>query len=532
MFRYVVGADGDVETGGISWKYNAYYQLGIAKTHELLTNTWSTSRLALATDAVVANGQIVCRSSIANPSNGCVPLNRIGIGPVNADALNYIFNDGRQPSRRQRIQQDVAAFSVQTNDLFENWTGPVSFAFGGEYRKESVDGSISPDAPNNTGFLYGNYRVTTGDFSVKEGFIETIFPVFDGLDLNGALRVTDYSTSGTVTTWKLGGTWQVIDDIKFRVTRSRDIRAPNLNDLFAPGTARTNTVNVPLPGGGQRSDTFLEQTTGNVSLKPEVARTWGAGVVLTPTFLPGFAASADYFDIELVDAIANITAQTTANLCFEQNVASQCAQIAFAAPNDISQITLVPFNFASIKTRGIDFEASYRAPVASGNLTLRAVVSHYITNTTNNGINAPVDLAGQNAGGGDATPSWNYRLSANYDAESWAVNFVGRGFSGGVYNNNFIECQTTCPASTADFRTINTNQIAGQWYLDMSLTKRLEIGGANAEVFLYIRNLFNTDPVLVGNGPTGDNTPAYPQTNRNLYDVLGRVFRIGARIKI
>ena len=66
----------------------------------------------------------------------------------------------------------------------------------------------------------------------------------------------------------------------------------------------------------------------------------------------------------------------------------------------------------------------------------------------------------------------------------------------------------------------------------MSLTKRLEIGGANAEVFLYIRNLFNTDPVLVGNGPTGDNTPAYPQTNRNLYDVLGRVFRIGARIKI
>ncbi len=506
--------------------------MGIAKTHELLTNTWSTSRLALATDAVVANGQIVCRSSIANPSNGCVPLNRIGIGPVNADALNYIFNDGRQPSRRQRIQQDVAAFSVQTNDLFENWTGPVSFAFGGEYRKESVDGSISPDAPNNTGFLYGNYRVTTGDFSVKEGFIETIFPVFDGLDLNGALRVTDYSTSGTVTTWKLGGTWQVIDDIKFRVTRSRDIRAPNLNDLFAPGTARTNTVNVPLPGGGQRSDTFLEQTTGNVSLKPEVARTWGAGVVLTPTFLPGFAASADYFDIELVDAIANITAQTTANLCFEQNVASQCAQIAFAAPNDISQITLVPFNFASIKTRGIDFEASYRAPVASGNLTLRAVVSHYITNTTNNGINAPVDLAGQNAGGGDATPSWNYRLSANYDAESWAVNFVGRGFSGGVYNNNFIECQTTCPASTADFRTINTNQIAGQWYLDMSLTKRLEIGGANAEVFLYIRNLFNTDPVLVGNGPTGDNTPAYPQTNRNLYDVLGRVFRIGARIKI
>lgn len=532
VFRYVIGADGELSTGGISWKYNAYYQLGIAKTHELLTNTWRTSRLLLATDAVVSNGSIVCRSTITNPTNGCVPLNRIGIGPVSDAALNYIFNDGVQPSRRQRIQQDVAAFSFQTNDLWDNWAGPVSLAFGAEYRKESVDGSISPDAPNNLGFLYGNYRVTTGNFNVKEGFIETVFPLYDGIDFNGALRVTDYSTSGTVATWKVGGTWQVIDDLKFRVTRSRDIRAPNLNDLFAPGTARTNAVNVPLPGGGQRSDTFLEQTTGNLSLKPEVAQTLGLGAVFTPTLLPGFAASVDYFDIKLADAIANINAQTTVNLCFEQMEQAQCNQIAFAAPNDISQITLVPFNFASIKTRGIDFEASYRTPFAAGNLTLRGVASHYISNITDNGINVPVDLAGQNAGGGNATPAWNYRLSANYDAGSWAVNFVGRGFSGGVYNNNFIECQTGCPTSTADFRTINNNKIAGQWYLDASLTKRFAVAGTDAEVFLYVRNLFNTDPVLVGNGPTGNNTPAYPQTNRSLYDVLGRVFRLGVRLKL
>ncbi|KPF93619.1 hypothetical protein IP81_02575 [Novosphingobium sp. AAP83] len=94
------------------------------------------------------------------------------------------------------------------------------------------------------------------------------------------------------------------------------------------------------------------------------------------------------------------------------------------------------------------------------------------------------------------------------------------------------KCQTGCPASTADFRTINTNKIAGQWYLDASLTKRFAVAGTDAEVFLYVRNLFNSDPVLVGNGPTGDNTPAYPQTNRNLYDVLGRVFRLGVRLKI
>ena len=142
------------------------------------------------------------------------------------------------------------------------------------------------------------------------------------------------------------------------------------------------------------------------------------------------------------------------------------------------------------------------------------------------------DLAGQNAGGGDATPSWNYRLTANYDLEKWSFNLVGRGFSSGVYDKNFVECTTTCPASTAVARTINDNDIAGQWYLDASLTHRFAIANSKAEVFVYVRNILNSDPVLVGNGPTGNNTPAYPQTNRSIYDVLGRVFRLGLRFAL
>ncbi len=539
VFRYVIGADGGFDTGNISWNYSAYYQLGIAKTRELLTNTWLNSRLSLAQDAVfapagnalgVAAGTIVCRSSLTNTTNGCVPISRIGInGPASDAALSYIFNDGEQPLRTQRLRQDVAAISFSTNELFNNWAGPVSLAFGAEYRREAVDGVVDPQF--NSGWLYGNYRVTAGNFDVKEGFIETIVPIYEGLDLNAALRVTNYSTSGTVTTWKVGGTWQVIDDLKFRATRSRDIRAPNLNDLFAPGTARTNTINVPLPGGGTRSDEFLEQTTGNTILRPEVAQTWGVGAVVTPGFLPGFAASVDYFDIKLSDAIANLTAQTTVNLCYENNVQEQCNQITGVNTDNITVITLVPFNFASQRTKGIDFEASYRANLGAGALTLRGVASHYIDNIVDNGIDVPRDLAGQNAGGGDGTPKWNFRLSANYDTEKWAFNLVGRGFSGGKYDNNFFECVSACPLSTPANRTINENDIAGQWYADASITHRFNVKSSKAEVFLYVRNLLNTDPVLVGNGPTGNNTPAYPQTNRNLYDVLGRTFRLGVRFE-
>jgi outer membrane receptor protein involved in Fe transport len=534
VYRFVAGADGEFETGKIGWKYAAYYQAGIAKTNELLTNTWLNSRVALAQDAVRApNGTIVCRSTLTNPTNGCVPLNRIGVGGVTQAAMDYVFNNGQQPQRFQSLRQDVAAINISTNELFDTWAGPVSFAFGGEYRRERVDGFVDPQF--NSGWLYGNYRVTQGSYDVKEFFAETVVPLAKGLDFNGAVRVTDYSTSGSVTTWKAGATWQVIDDFKLRVVRSRDIRAPNLNELFAPGTARTNTVNVLQPGGGQRTDQFLEQTTGNTVLQPETALTWGIGGVFTPSFLPGFAASVDYFDIDLSGAIATIFAQTVTTLCIEQNRQDLCQFITFngtpGAASPITSIRLVPFNFASVKVRGIDLEASYRFDLGGGKATLRALASHYIDNIIDNGIDVARDLAGQNAGGGDATPSWNYRLTANYEIDSWSFNLVGRGFSGGVYDNNFIECTTGCPVSTPQARTINNNQIAGQWYVDASITKKVKLGGSKVDLFLYVRNLLNSDPVLVGNGPTGNNTPAYPMTNRNLYDVLGRVYRMGVRFE-
>lgn len=542
VYRFVAGADGDFTLGKGSWKYAAYYQVGIANTNETLTNTWLNSRVSLAQDAVrapvgnaagIAPGTIVCRSTLTNPTNGCVPLNRIGVGGVTQAAIDYVFNNGAQPQRLQTLRQDVAALNISTNDLFETWAGPVSFATGGEWRRERVDGFVDPQF--NSGWLYGNYRVTAGAYTVWEVFGETVVPLAKGLDFNGAIRRTQYSTSGGVTTWKAGATWQVIDDFKLRVVRSRDIRAPNLNELFAPGTARTNTVNVLLPDGGQRTDQFLEVTTGNTALRPEVANTWGVGGVFTPSFLPGFAASVDYFDIDLSGAISTITAQTTTTLCLEQNRQDICPFITFNGPagtsSPITSIRLVPFNFAALKVRGLDLEASYRTDLAGGRLTLRALASHYINNIVDNGIDVPRDLAGQNAGGGDATPSWNYRLTANYEVNDWTFNLVGRGFSGGVYDNNFIECATNCPISTPEARTINDNRIAGQWYVDASITKRLNLGRSKFDVFLYVRNLLNSDPVLVGNGPTGNNTPAYPMTNRSLYDVLGRVYRMGVRFE-
>ncbi|WP_423603622.1 TonB-dependent receptor plug domain-containing protein [Sphingomonas sp. MS122] len=563
--RYVVGGDGEFATGGITWQWDGYYQFGKTDTVERLTNAWHIQRMANATDAVVAAagnpggyaaGAIVCRINVdantANDDRACVPLNRIGTNGASAQAIQYVLHDGLQPLRRQHLKQQVAALNFSTNNLFRLPAGPVSLAFGGEWRKEEVTGSVDalfrPIVANGvtTGtWIYGNYLPTFGSYTVKEGFVETIIPIFKGMDFNGAARLTDYSTSGSVVTWKAGLTWQVIDDIKFRGTISRDIRAPNLSELFAPGTGRTNTVNRPVavgtcptaPTSTVCADQFNESTVGNPALVPEKALTYGAGVVVTPSFIPGLAFSADYYKIDLSGAIDSLTAQTLVDQCYLQGITAACSAISTTGGRGVvtpglpvTSIEIKPTNFVSVKTSGIDLEASYRREIGPGNFSLRALVSRAFELKTENGVTLATDSAGQNTGG---LPDWTYRFSAGYDMESgFSVQGIARGVSGGVYNNNYIVCTTDCPASTADRRTVNTNSIPGAFFFDLNFNYRFEVKNAKAELFLAIRNITDRDPVLVGNGPTGNNTPAYPQTNRALYDVLGRVFRMGFRLAI
>ncbi len=529
--RYVAGADGVFDTGPIAWDWDGYYQHGDTSTRETLVNTWQNSRMSAMQDAVYdSSGNVVCRvnvdSNAANDLSGCVPINRIGIGGVTQEALDFLF--AIYPERRQYITQDVFGLNFATGALFENWAGPVSLAFGAEYREEAIDGYTDPINYETT-WLYGNYKVTSGSFDVKEAYAEVLFPLWEGLEFNGAIRVTEYSTSGRVTTWKAGLAWQPIDDLRIRGTVSRDIRAPNLSELFDPGTARTNSVNVPQADGTVVADEFIQNFTGSLELDPEVGMTYGVGVIFTPTFLPGFALSADYFDIEVSDSIDSITAQQTVNLCYEQNLQDYCDQINFASgTQDIQTIDLTYLNFARQTAVGVDVEASYSRPVGPGQFMLRGLATYTIENISDNGIVAPNDAAGANI------PHMVYRVSAGYAFDSGLdIMFVGRGFGDHVYDNDYIECQTDCPESdpTGIRRTINENDIAGTFYLDTNFSYGFELDQTQIEAVFAVKNVFDRDPVLVGNGPDGNNTPAYPQTQRTLYDTLGRVFRLGLRVR-
>jgi len=395
--------------------------------------------------------------------------------------------------------------------------------------------------PNPTGGLttsntwsVGNYLPTNGSYHVKEAYLETAVPLGLGLVFNGAVRATDYSTSGYVTTWKAGATWQPIDDIRIRVTRSRDIRAPNLNELYQAGSSNTDAVSNPFgagsgPNGGNygTSISYSALNLGNPNLRPEKANSWNIGAVLSPRFVPGFNFSVDYFRIDMKDAIDTLSAQDIVNRCFEGR-AEYCAAIT-QDPNSTSRILLrsQPFNFARKLVRGLDFDASYRVPLGSDNVTLRGVATRYIENISDAGIPGvvAVNTAGVNGGQG-STPSWIFRASATYESPDFSATVVGRGVSSGKYAAAAVECTTGCPVTTttSQFQTYDDNHVSGLFYVDLNLTQKITVGGSKAEMFFNVTNLFNRWPLLV------------PETglaaNSTYSDLLGRQFRVGIRFQM
>jgi outer membrane receptor protein involved in Fe transport len=516
--RYVVGANGDFGGSDLQWSWDAYYQNGITKTDELETPTFNFDRVALATDAVFdSGGNIVCRSTLTDPTNGCLPLNRFGVGVASQAALDYVMGT---PRREQEFQQDVVAVNLTTND-FGGWAGNISLAMGAEWRREQITGEVDPQY--ESGWKYGNYKVTEGEYDVAEVYVETVIPLLERLEFNAASRYTDYSTSGGVTTWKAGLVYSPVDAFALRLTRSQDIRAPNLSELYAAGTARTNAVAI----GGQ-STPFVQNLQGNPAVLPEEADSLGVGVVLRPSFAPRFAASIDYYDVEIAGVIDFMSAQEVADNCFVFNVERYCDNLNYVN-GALATIDLYYENLDSMRAKGVDYEASYSFDVGPGTFSVRALATNYIDNIVDDGVTA-IDDAGSNTGN---TPDWVYRLVADYGmGDAWTFGLTARGVSDGVVNNAYIECASNCPPSVAPYYTINDNSVDGEVYFDGYASRSFAMRGLDAEVFLHVKNLFDTDPVLVDapSGQGAENAIGYPVTNRSLYDTLGRSFRLGMRL--
>lgn len=536
MLSYAAGLEGNFMALGSSWRWDVFAQRGTAKS-SINGRVMNKANFARAVDAVATgSGDIACRvNADANPANddpACVPWNPFGYGQNGADAIGYSKGLAHLD---QEVTQTVATTGIN-GEPFNSWAGPVSIAAGVEWRKEEVWGRPDP-LSLQTAYTAGNYKGTNGEYDVTEEYLETVVPLAKdvflarALDFNAAVRFTNYSTSGDVTTWKAGLTYSPIDDVRFRFTRSRDIRAPNLGELYAAGTGG-QSPGVLDPLTGAPLPTFQNQTVGNRALQPEEADTTGIGVVFQPRFLSGFSASVDYYDIDVAGAVASVGAQETLNRCILLSQQNMCDNIIRDSNGVITMVTSLPINLNNLRQKGVDIEATYRTDLGSlvsalsGDLELRALGTHVITSSRDDGVNPVQDFAGDNSGTGPL--NWRWLFTATYQLNAFTAVWTGRSMSAGEYNPNYVQCTSNCPPSTPSAQTIDYNYIPSRFYHDLSLSYDFETaGGTSAQVYVNVVNLLDTQPPAIASAQYW-----YMPTNPQLYDTIGRTFYAGVRFKL
>jgi len=534
MMRELVGLEG---TSG-DWTWSAYAEAGQVQVDNNARYTTILDRYNAAIDPIrTSTGEIACRTTTptalrpvgySGPAYnaaaaalvpGCVPYNIFGVGNASKEAIDWVT--GTNQEQRIKLNHEFVSAEV-SGPIFDVPAGQVTIAFGMDYSKEKAVATSDPISQAR-GFSTGNPQPFDGMVSFKEMFFEANVPIIKDLPLlqllefNAAGRTTEYSTSGTVNTWKLGISNQVTDELRVRATRSRDIRAPTLLDLFNRGSQGTQTVFDPLKGTSQ---VIPNITSGNPDLEPEEADTTTAGVVYRPGWLPGLQLSVDYYDITVNGAIATLSPFQTADLCFSTRP-DLCVNLIRDANLNLIGTRLKPTNIAQFKTSGVDVEVVYRRPVFDGAMTVRALAAYQPEITEIDALGNVDEYGGSVGGVNEGQPDWKAQLSVGYAAETYSLTAVYRYIGETVLRNEWVQGVD-----------VDVNNIDATGYLDLRGTYDFTVGNIETSLSLSINNVFDTPPRINPDTPTtGGYGASGASTRYDIYDALGRSFSVGLRAK-
>lgn len=515
--RYAAGAEGSFG----DWSWDVYAQRSDNRFRQESQNNRIATRWTQGVDSVISpiTQQPVCRinadASTTNDNPACVPINVFGAGSISAAALGWYRGTSFYDAK---MTQNVAGANI-SGSPFKTWAGNVKLAVGGEYRRETIN-SVSDAVSAVSGWRSINQQPFSGTLNVAEVYAETAVPLAQdwafakNLEVSGAVRYTDYSSSGGVTTWKVGVNYSPISDIRFRGTISRDIRAANINELFAGQNQVINTISDPRTNVATNT---LQLTGGNRNLNPEKADTKAIGLVLQPSFIPGFNASIDYYSIKIKGAITAIAPQTIVNNCFTLNITSFCSLITQNAANQITSVQATLINAQTIEAAGIDFELSYRRPVnwfgTSGTIGSRILVN-YVDKLQLTASNVTTILLGDIATDPGGQPRWKGNFDLTYSAGPLRLGGYVRYIGGGKFRTIYVD-NVDLPAAE--------NRVKGRAYVDLSASYRIN---SNIEIYGKIDNLLDNDPPILPN-----NIIQPTVSNSQMYDKIGRYYVGGVRLR-
>ena len=581
-YRGVVGIDGTLTEGDRSGniRYELSYVYGRANSVVTDENQRVTDRYFAAIDAVAGpGGQPTCRinlpgETIIDQNNyagiaqvkgatvtgaplsftkgQCLPLTILGSGLSSQAAIDWVYVDS---VTRAYSEQHVVSGSVSGDlgFLFRLPGGPVGFAVGGEYRKEST--FSTPSAFQQAGYFDGGSAIlpSGGGYNVKEAFAEINVPLlrdrpfFKDLSFGAAVRYSDYSTIGTTLTYKFDGTYSPIRDITFRGTYSQAVRAPNITELFSPlqGTFQFLTdpcdKNTPAsegtsfraancraaltaaglsnadilafnPAGDPKQSTSQPGLTGgNPNLTEETAKTWTAGLVLRPSFLRGFSLTADWYDIKLTNAISTPDVNDVFRLCVDAPTLNNAFCNSFtraAGTGFINSFTVQSQNVAAYKTSGLEVAIAYvvKPSPSLGTFDFR-LSGGYLNDLTLVSIVGGVPEQDANVGNG--APRYIGNLDLGWQKGPFAFNY---GLAWQDRTQRFSNLQLQNP----DFAPENLKYYKARWEHDVrfsvDVTKKFNFYGG-------VNNVFNQQPDIAANA-------GIPVS------AVGRFFYFGAKVKL
>ncbi|MDT8397956.1 MAG: TonB-dependent receptor [Pseudomonadales bacterium] len=582
-FSGTVGFDLTIDQAGFfqDWQVHSYYQAGRNKQRGRQQGGIRLDRLSAASDAVSdpATGSIVCRAALIDPENfgNCVPINLFGAGNASQEALDYVidfepgqtittplfFSDTGFDLGRELTYETQEAKLIKTNttehlfelsadgQVYEGWgAGPISLATGVSWRREQLTTIVldptNPSAdPSNrpvsnpsvrpaivgsaallrSAVMFSNVPNLKGSFEVKEAFGELLVPVLSDapfvqqLNLSLAGRFADYTGSGTIWAWKFGGDWQINDELRLRTTGSHDVRAATLAERL-DSLGSSGSFTDPEFNNSQFDATVI--IGGNANVAPEEADTVTVGAVYQPAWLSGFSATVDYYRIHISGAIGQLGQQRIVDDCFAgaQNLCDLIDRDPVT--NRVQLIRNVFLNIAETQAEGIDLEFNYNASLdlfggGAESLNWRFLGTWLNENSITNPGAPKVEQAGET--GVLSLPEFKFTTNITYNNGPVSVFLQERWIDQGLLDGD----ETTGVE-------IDNNRVRGAFYTDLraSYTSETSSGGS-WEVYGTVTNLLDENPPVTA-GFSGF-TASSIQTNQGLFDVLGRRFVAGVRLR-
>jgi iron complex outermembrane receptor protein len=586
MQSATVGFDWDIDD---NWQLTGNYQRGKSKVQTGALNIPRIDKFYLSVDAVRnSSGEIVCNISNVNPTEAqlaafmegkilpsplspagvtanspigpldaaaCRPQNIFGFGNVSQDAIDY-FTDEEKKSLRE-MDQDFAEVLL-SGDIYEGWgAGPIGAAFGLTYRSEEVEQWTLPsfgergllNAPalgirgippgfagpgNRTLHAFTGPSVGVGENKVKEAYGELNIPVWEfstgqSILTNLGFRKSDYDTSGSVDSWKIGVDVTLFEDLRWRFTKSRDVREPNLSERYFTG-AGGGVINDPAFGGAVNNSLTILPSP-NPGLQTEQGDTITTGFVYQPSFAEwadGIQLAIDWFEIDLNKSIGLYGGQAIVNDCYFTQDPFACSLVRRdPVTNVVQQILNVQTNSGGAQTRGVDVELQYTAEPnffasQEESINVRAIVGYLAERSTTTAAGIYTNFVKR-----ISTPEYTALATFNYNIGDYGFMLQSTYYDSTLSNGN-NETLTGPNSNWVEGVDVDDNTVASQTIFNLGLNYGQEMAnGGDWQVQFNVNNVFDREPPIIAGAP---GVAPSPQALSNNFDQFGRRYQLSLNV--